>query len=539
MDLELPDGTVVQGIPDGLTKAQITNKLVANGYGKNLSGAKDVEMADPTRDMSGVQKFLSGAGKAGYDLARGVGQIAGVIPESSVAESRQRDAPLMKTGAGIAGNIVGGAAALAPTALIPGANTYAGASLVGAASGALQPTVGNESRIANAGIGAGAGVTGQAAGNFMGRVMRPVATRLNPEAEQLAQAAQREGIKLTAGQRTGSRPLQITESVLENLPFTSGSQLAGREAQQRAFTAAALRRGGINADTASPVALMAQKKALGGALGDIAERGSLDMNPVVGKLSSITGDANAHLPPDVASKISGTVDQILSQIDNKGVMTGTNYQGWREPLRALADNSAPGRYYGQIRKALDEGFKSQLQGAEGQVFSDTSRKYANLKTIIDSLGGSGNLAATGQVPPTQLASALARAVGKENKTLGAGDLNELAKIGQVFVRDQIPNSGTAQRQLVQSLMTGGGGAGIGAIAGAATGHSPMEGAVYGAGVGAAGLIAPKVAQSIMNSKIGQAYLTRGIVPINDMQRKALSAAIRSLAISGSSQQGQQ
>ncbi len=32
MDVRLPDGTILQNVPDGTTKAQLMEKLSANGY---------------------------------------------------------------------------------------------------------------------------------------------------------------------------------------------------------------------------------------------------------------------------------------------------------------------------------------------------------------------------------------------------------------------------------------------------------------------------------------------------------------------------
>jgi hypothetical protein len=527
MDVELPSGVVIQGVPDGWNKAQLTNYLVAKGKGALLASEADKAMANPTKDMSGVQRFLAGAGKAYADTGRGIRQLTGNLDQQSVDESKRLDEPLMNTGAGMAGNIIGNAALFAPTALVPGANTYTGSAIAGSLAGLLQPVASGESRGMNVATGAGAGVAGQAVGRLLGRAIRPVASELSPEQQALASAARREGIPLSAGDATGSRPLQITESVLENLPLTSASQLAQREAQQRAFTAAALKRAGIQSDSAGAQILGAQKNALGSELGSIAQRNSLDMNPVVGKLGNIVDDASRHLPPDAAAKVSTMADKILEQIDKKGVMSGTNYQGWREPLRNMASKGdETSRYFGQLRRALDDEFKAQLQGSDAQTFTDASRKYANLKTITHAMGGAGNLPAIGQISPAQLSSAIGNAMGREGKALGRGDLNELARIGQTFVKDKIPNSGTAQRQLIQSLLTTGAGSAIGGGAALASGNDPMKGLAIGAGIGASGLAIPKLVQALMNSKAGQAYLTNGIASLSATQRKALTDAVR-------------
>lgn len=122
---------------------------------------------DPTAGMSGIEKGLAGAGKAFVDLGRGAGSIAtdafpglaslGIPTRRDVDESKRLDAPLMDTGAGLAGNIIGNIAAIAPTALIPGANTIAGGAAIGGVAGALQPVGENDSRSSNIGINAAAG----------------------------------------------------------------------------------------------------------------------------------------------------------------------------------------------------------------------------------------------------------------------------------------------------------------------------------------------------------------------------------------------
>lgn len=129
-------------------------------------------MYDPTEGMSGMDKFLAGVGKGMTDLARGAGQLTGILSQEDIDEDRRMDEPLMKTGAGKAGSITGTIAAALPAAFIPGANTYAGAALTGAGIGALQPTSEDESRLANIGIGAAAGAGGQAIGRVLGSGFR-------------------------------------------------------------------------------------------------------------------------------------------------------------------------------------------------------------------------------------------------------------------------------------------------------------------------------------------------------------------------------
>lgn len=121
------------------------------------SGGQGMTAYDPTRDMSGMDKFRAGMGKAFVDVGRGAGQLVGAVDRASVDESRRLDAHLMATGAGMSGNIAGNVAAYAPLALVPGANTIAGGAALGALTGAAQPVGEGDSRLANATIGGMAG----------------------------------------------------------------------------------------------------------------------------------------------------------------------------------------------------------------------------------------------------------------------------------------------------------------------------------------------------------------------------------------------
>lgn len=95
---------------------------------------------DPTADMNGFQTLAAGAGRGLYNAGRAVGQAAGLVSQKDIEEANKLDAPLLDTIGGAVGNVIGTAAAAAPAALIPGANTVLGAGLIGAGtSAALTP----------------------------------------------------------------------------------------------------------------------------------------------------------------------------------------------------------------------------------------------------------------------------------------------------------------------------------------------------------------------------------------------------------------
>lgn len=132
-----------------------------------------------------VTRTLAGAGKAFYDVARGAGQWLGLESRADVAESRRLDAPLMATTAGKVGDIAGNVALSAPAMMIPGAQGPVGAGVVGAVTGALQPSTSTRETLTNIGAGGAAGAVGSAVGSKIADV---AASRLSAR-EAAAQAA--------------------------------------------------------------------------------------------------------------------------------------------------------------------------------------------------------------------------------------------------------------------------------------------------------------------------------------------------------------
>jgi hypothetical protein len=162
VDVTLPNGVVIQGIPEGTNKWTIAEKAISKGLARPEDFGQ--ESADPTAGMGGFEKFRAGYGKAAVDLGRGAGQLVGLVDREDVQSSRERDAPLMATGAGKAGYFGGAVANALPAAFIPGANTMAGATAVGAGLGLLQPSASTGETLTNVAGGGALGPAGLAVG---------------------------------------------------------------------------------------------------------------------------------------------------------------------------------------------------------------------------------------------------------------------------------------------------------------------------------------------------------------------------------------
>lgn len=235
-------------------------KVSTEGLTALKSMQKSQQNFDPTQNMSGFKKFAAGGGKAIYDIGRGIGQMTGILSQEDIDRAKELDAPLMRTGAGMAGNVAGNIAMALPTAAIPGANTVTGSSLIGAGLSALQPTESGESRLSNAGVGAiaggalpaviGAGKVAKSAfyDPIAGqeKIIGSTLTRLagdNPKA--LAQALKKgssgatSGVKLPAGAISENEGLAAIEDAIRT-QFPSGSLAKGAQ-QNRNALAEALR----------------------------------------------------------------------------------------------------------------------------------------------------------------------------------------------------------------------------------------------------------------------------------------------------------
>lgn len=475
---------------------------VANAY--QLAKGEKPAPIDPTEGMSGFDKFAAGMGKAGYDVARGLGQMTGVLSQEDVDAAKKMDAPLMKTGAGMAGNIAGNVGIALPTALIPGANTVAGAGAVGGLLGLSQPVATGESRATNTVLGAAGGAAGQAGANMIGRAIRPVQSSLDEPLAGLAQTAQNKyGIPLNAAQQTGSRPLKIVDSVLDNMPFTADRQAALKTTQAKAFNKGVLGTVGESADQATPEVLNAARTRIGGQFNALSARNSVGLGD---DFLDALGKVEATITPFTKPGVRDAVDKALD-LAAQGQITGKAYQNIRSTLGKQSSdafnsgNSELGQALKAIKAGLDDAATASVSAADKEAWNTARKQWQALKVVSKAAAPNSADAISGNVSPAKLSQALL-STDRQGFTFGTrgDDLSELARIGQGFLKNQIPDSGTAQRTFYQQLL-----------------ENPLKAAWQG-GVG--GISLP--VQGLLNSRMGQAYLSHGLLgPAADPYGRAL------------------
>lgn len=204
-----PDGQkFVVNAPEGATQEQalaFAQQHFAQRAEQRTAIQQDMQrLADPTAGMSTLDKLNAGIGKAFSDVGKGAAQLVGMGPSGEeVAEQRKLDAPMMKTGAGVTGNVLGNLALLAPASVLPGAASIPGAAALGATVAALQPTQNTGERLTNMAIGGGLGGAAQYLGTTGARLLGERAATKAAEAQtaQVQNAVRDQALK--AGRQAG------------------------------------------------------------------------------------------------------------------------------------------------------------------------------------------------------------------------------------------------------------------------------------------------------------------------------------------------
>lgn len=463
-----PDGRKLRiTAPEGATQEQVLayarQQYAKPDFGNVQSRADTVEQqrpSDPTEGMSGFGKFMAGVGKSVYDTGRGVGQLLGVVDEADVRAARERDAALMNTGAGTAGNITGQAAQMAVPlgggarlASLAGraAPFVSAAARTGAFSG-LQGTVEGESRIGNAAQGAALGVAGQGIASAAGGLARGVASRLSPADRSLLQGADQVGIRLGAGQVSQNPLVRTVASQMDRLPFSGARNRAAQN--QAAFNEAVSGSFGMPSREITPEVFAKAQQRLGSAFEELTGRNSLQLSaPKVEELRAVVDEARRLAGPDTARKVQAWADELLGRVDQSGTIPGKAYQSFDSRLgKELKGGGEAAHYLGSLREVVRGAMDDSISAQDRAAWQAVRQQYANLKTVEPLVAKS----TTGDISPQALMGRVtADKAGKARMARGnGGTLGELAKIGQRYMKDA-PNSGTADRLLVNAGVLGG------------------------------------------------------------------------------------
>jgi hypothetical protein len=442
-------------------------------------------MDDPTGGMSTLDKARAGLGKAFVDVGRvglrqlgqaaldpfgiqqAVNQGAAAQAEQlrqEQADANQRDAPLMHTGAGMAGNIAG-QVALAATPVgdlgIAGkAGALARSALSGGIYAAAQPVVDGESRLANVVQGAAAGAVGHGIASGISRAAQAIRPALSDATQRGIQVLRDAGVPLHFSQLTDSKFAKTLASAASYLPF-SGSG-AAKEAQQAGFNRALARTIDQDATKLTPDVMQKASDAISKQYDDLFARNNVTIEPTdVSRLVGLAKQAAADLTPENAKVVQNQIGKYINAAaDNDGAIPGRLYQNIRAELLKLEAQQPAGHLVSQVRKTMQDVASKSFGPDDAAALQTLNGKYSNLQILKKALTRVSG--ADDNVNPAQLWSLV-------NGKYGATpEMRALAQAGQNVLKDPIPDSGTAARGLVYSALGLGGAlhpAGIGQLAG--------------------------------------------------------------------------
>jgi hypothetical protein len=570
IDIRAPDGSIAR-FPDGMSDDEITSIMSQNypapAAQPDMSAAPAPHAVQPgnplgytprgraqpiqMQDVDNVVRSVAGGLPFVDRFAAGMGALTGVGGTrgdyaGNLERERARDAAYAEEHpvASAAGNVAGGVAGA--TALLPAELYAAGAGLAGRMaagfgmggllggiySASETPDLTNindaRSRITRgAATGAATGAAVPLAGAAIRRLITPLPS--TPQRAANVGVLRREGVPLTAGQVTGNKPLQWAESTLSDIPLAGGGAGQTQQAQREAFVKAALKRGNVDATHATTDVMKGGYEDLQKRFRSVAARNTLQLDPRFNKdlyaalteyESTVRAPMRAPGVTEIADDLTGATARVQG-----GSMPGNAYQALRSKLSTRAkglrmSDPQQAQAYRGIRNALDSAMErsiAQTNPADSDLWAQIRRHYGNYKDLVQASGSAGEQAAEGLFSPANLKSAISSGNNRGRYVRGEGDLAELARAG-VNVMTPLPQSGTAPRNLIQGLVSGG---------------SYVAGGVPGL---AASIAAPAIAGRTLMSRPVQGYLGNqlmprisGALPDYGTTARALNAAAAALA----------
>lgn len=369
-----------------------------------------------------------------------------------------------------------------------------GAVPMGASEAAGQATEGTPLEVPARIFGA---LIGAAGPNLASRLVTPNPS--DPARQAAVKNLDRLGVQTTAGQRTGSKPLQYMESEI-------GGRAAENitTAQKEQFTRAALQRAGIYGDRATPEVLRKAYSTLGDDFDSLAKANRAIVDQTFVDDLARTADEYSLIgaPEEKIKALERFAHRIGQTIDpTTGTIPGDAYKSLRSSIgRAAASGSDPDFSFvlRQFQDALDSAMERGMVAAGSPdvgAWQAVRQRYKDFLVLERAVGGPGGV--EGLVSPAKLRQALETVSGRRNYVLGRNSFDDLARSGSQIMRE-LPQSGTASRLAVRGL-----GQGAGAMVGA-LGSGGDIGTMAGGAL--AGSALPALAGRAVMSRPGQAYL---------------------------------
>jgi hypothetical protein len=527
MDVELPDGKIVRGVPDGTTKAQLTEKLAKNGISfsslpaapaeekvgagrtlmdQTLQGAtfgwsdevSDALGALGARAYTGYKntapEFMGGEpGKyAGDTLAGEYREARGQSQDRLSREEKQH--PTLSTVGQIGGAILGPGAGGAKMLgkVIPDAikgskaasrvaKGIAGGTAGGAAYGAGSAKEGERTEGAIKGAEAGA-ITGGAVSGGLEAVTKAAA----PVFQKSVELLRREGVRLTPGQLAGG-VVKTGESAATSVPVLGGVIRGGQQNSIDSFNEAvwnrALKPLGMKLPShisPGPESVKYVGDAIGKKYDALMPKLSLTLDgQAVKDFKAIDDSTVSRLTEPMKKQFESLMDNIMRpRMDGALRMAGEDFK------RVDSELSYEARQYLKSQNPEHVGLGQALTEARAVLRNTLERTNPAHEKELRELNSAWaiykraegasvrRLSSGGVFMPSDLLADIKKNTSSGIFARGDAQLQDLAAAGQHVLPHDVPNSGTMDRSLWATLLAGGAHFNPVTVAGAAAASLP-------------------------------------------------------------------
>lgn len=435
---QMPDGRVARfQVPDGTTPEQAQQMMAAQ-----MAQGEPKQEYNPTDGMSTMDKVMAAAGSSVASAGRALGlgkQLEKIGLPGTKEEADRLDAPLLATTAGKVGRFAGNVGIAAPTMLIPGVNTYAGAALTNSLLGAGLTEGDITDRAKAALAGAVGGVVGKGLGDAIGSGVGYVADKLTKRAAAQQAANATKDATLAASRDAGYvvTPSQagsggVVNSVLEGLGGKIKTQQAA-SVRNQAVTDSLVRKSLGLADDAplTNETLAAVRQQAGQAYDRLRGLGIVqtdaDFKLALANAAKQSQGASRSFPGLVKAN---PVDDVVKALDQSSFDAGDAIDAIRV-LRDQADrfyangDKATGKAVKGIASALEDSLeRAATQTGDSSLvngFRDARKLIAKTYTAQSALNQGA-----GTVNAQKLATQLAK-----GKPL-SGEMKQVAEFAQAF-----------------------------------------------------------------------------------------------------------
>lgn len=450
----------------------------------------------PLSGMNTPEKVAAGAGRGMVHTGRSVGNLFNLVPDSAMADEKQIDAPLMASGAGQAGNMIGESAMTAPLGMgvanglgklgsvgtSLARNPVSNAAIQGMTQGAATSDPGE--RGFNTAVG---GVTGGSLGlsqALMGKLTNGLKRTTD------AQSLLDQGVSLTPGQMNPSGTWNQFENALDHAPVAGPLVKSARDNAEHQFQALVIGKG--SAPGAPPL-------KPSGNIHDLLQQAYDSYQPLYDQAKGYpvspqimrTQGANVPLSDTftAAAKAPGVPSSLqksenswlqdrLTQLpknpqseDLLQLRSDIRQRGRLANLKTDTDSGHVANISDRAEKGVTAAIQSQLPPEPLQALASADSNYGNYKIIENAVAKSkDNIAG---LTPQKLSQSIYDATRDPSYARGGGGpLRDLAQQGTNVFQEVVPPNGKS----VAALSLG--------AAGLAT-HPALSGV---AGTGMAGMV---------------------------------------------------